>query len=227
LIMHWEDLTDLSPAALPHPGRHARSLVFGLVGFIVTVSSGGEAMDNIRSAIDALRGPAVEAAALETGVPSAPALHALIRRAWEHRQVARALGTFDADEALVGPVAAAVERESERAGVDPLLVVAVIAYENPGLDPDAVSPAGAMGIMQVMPHWKASFRTDCGDNLHSVSTNICFGVRILRLHIDDARGSMERGLLAYVGCVKDLACRQYPGLVLRRRVALAELALAK
>jgi soluble lytic murein transglycosylase-like protein len=225
LIMRWGDLTEWSPAATPSSARRTRSLAFGLVGFAVTVSSGGEAMDNVRSAIDAMRSPAVEAVAIATMVPSAPALHALIRRAWRHRQIAQALGTLEADAALTGSAAAAVERESERTGVDPLLVVAVIAYENPELDPGAVSPAGALGIMQVMPRWKASFRNDCGDDLLSVDTNICFGVRILQLHIDDAGGSMERGLLAYVGCVKDLACRRYPELVLRRRVALSELAL--
>lgn len=53
---------------------------------------------------------------------------------------------------LVYPVrhAEAIEEAAERHGVDPLLVCAVIQCES-GWDEDAVSPAGAVGLMQLMP----------------------------------------------------------------------------
>ena len=127
-----------------------------------------------------------------------------------------AFAEFGVSEARTAPVAAAVERQAARFGVDPLLVVAVISIENPDLNPTSVSSAGARGIMQVMPQWVRSFRERCGQDLTNVDTNICYGVNVLQLHIDDARGSVQRGLLAYVGCVKDVACRSYPEAVMRR-----------
>lgn len=53
---------------------------------------------------------------------------------------------------LLHPVrhAEAIEEACARHGVDPLLACAVIQCES-GWDEDAVSPAGAVGLMQVMP----------------------------------------------------------------------------
>ena len=130
---------------------------------------------------------------------------------------------FHMATSITAPVIEAVDRQAASVGVDPLLVVAIITYENPELAADAVSSAGAQGIMQVMPRWRTSFRSVCGDDLTVVETNVCFGVRILKLHIDDAHGSVERGLLSYVGCVRRPGCRRYPELVLGRRLRLAQL----
>jgi len=134
-----------------------------------------------------------------------------------HRQLVAAFATFGVDEARTAPVVTAVDRYARRFGIDPLLVAAVIAMENPDLNPQSVSPAGATGIMQVMPQWIRSFRSRCGgDDLTNVDTNVCFGVNVLQLHIDDAMGSVQQGLLGYVGCVNDTACRRYPDRVMRR-----------
>ena len=135
----------------------------------------------------------------------------------QHRQLVAAFDGFGVAADRTGPVVAAVEREARRFGIDPLLVAAVIAMENPDLNPSSVSSAGAVGIMQVMPQWGRSFRERCGGgDLTDVGTNVCFGVNVLQSHIDDAQGSVPRGLLAYVGCVKDVACRRYPEAVIRR-----------
>lgn len=141
----------------------------------------------------------------------------LAARFAQHRQLLAAFARFGVSEKRTAPVIAAVEREARRFGIDPLLVAAVIAHENPDLNPSSVSSAGALGIMQVMPQWMPSFRARCGgDDLTNVDINICYGVNVLQVHIDDARGSVPRGLLAYVGCVTDIPCRRYPDSVMRR-----------
>ncbi len=48
------------------------------------------------------------------------------------------------------PYQAAIEAAARRQGIDPLLVQAVIEIES-GFDPQATSPAGAQGLMQLMP----------------------------------------------------------------------------
>ena len=112
------------------------------------------------------------------------------------------------------PVAAAWCSTASSTGA--VLIVAIIAHENPDLNPDATSPAGALGIMQVMPQWLGAFRAECGADLHAVETNVCFGVRVLQEHVNDAGGSLTAGLRRYVGCSSTGACARYPGRVLKR-----------
>jgi soluble lytic murein transglycosylase-like protein len=223
--MDWDLSTDAiaSLGASATGPRWVRTLIFGIVGIIVTISSGPEAISNVWSGVEQAGASAPAPPAMV--VPTARELHAILEKALRRRQVAEALETLGVEAALTIPVVAAVERQAARIGMDPLLVVAVITFENPVLDPGAISPVGARGIMQVMPQWGPSFRASCGEDLGSVETNVCFGVRILQSHIDDAHGSLAAGLLGYVGCVKNLACRQYPELVLRRWRALSERAL--
>ena len=51
----------------------------------------------------------------------------------------------------VARIREAVLRSSERHGLDPLLVTAIIEVES-NFRPEARSPLGALGLMQVMPH---------------------------------------------------------------------------
>jgi len=210
--MYWDDETDRIGSLEPlGPGvRRVRNLAFGLAGIVVTVSSTRQVAPGEGLGEHAPRA-IVSATTAAVVVP-----RLLDRTARRHQQIALALGSLGADALLTAPVVAAVERQAKRLAIDPLLVVAVIAHENPDLDPTAVSPAGATGIMQVMPHWRASFSASCGDDLLTVETNICFGIRVLQSHLEDAHGSLERALLSYVGCIKDVACRSYPERVLSR-----------
>jgi soluble lytic murein transglycosylase-like protein len=131
----------------------------------------------------------------------------------------RALESGGAVHARAHRVARAIQRTTHGTDIDPWLVVAIIRYENGDLVRASKSAVGATGIMQVMPRWIASFGRICGSDLTHIETNICMGVRVLREHLSDARGSLSRGLLAFNGC-KSEACRTYPGLVIRRGAAL-------
>ena len=75
-----------------------------------------------------------------------------------------------------------VHYEAARAELEPELVLAVIEVES-NFDPYAVSVAGALGLMQVMPFWiKEIGRPD--DNLIRVETNLRYGCTILKFYLD-------------------------------------------
>ncbi len=83
-----------------------------------------------------------------------------------------------------------VNRAAADHGVDPLLVKSVIAAES-NFNPNAVSPKGAMGLMQLMP---ATARQLGVSNAFDVQQNIEAGVRYLRYL--KTRFSDERLVLA-------------------------------
>jgi soluble lytic murein transglycosylase-like protein len=68
---------------------------------------------------------------------------------------------------------------ARKAHVDPNLVHAVIAAES-GYNPTAVSRAGAIGLMQVMPTTAADYGVPSPDALFDPRTNVTVGTRHLR-----------------------------------------------
>lgn len=95
-------------------------------------------------------------------------------------------------------VATTVLTESTRAGVDPLLVVAIIHVES-SFNPRARSRAGALGLMQVRVrtfreqlHWPGARRADALDP----HTNVQAGVRYLG-RLLDMFGTTDLALMAY------------------------------
>jgi soluble lytic murein transglycosylase-like protein len=96
----------------------------------------------------------------------------------------------------------AAHREAVRHGLDPLLVVAVIAVES-SFNPVAQSSAGAKGLMQVIPRFHADKIVTAGDGaILDPLTNIAVGTRILKEYIRRA-GSEEEGLQLYNGSAGD------------------------
>ena len=81
----------------------------------------------------------------------------------------------------------------KRYGVEFALVKAVIKAES-AFDPSALSPAGARGLMQLMPATAAQHGV--GD-IHNPQSNIEGGVRHLRLLLDRFRGNVTLTLAAY------------------------------
>jgi len=103
-----------------------------------------------------------------------------------------------------------VHYEAKRAGLDPQLVLGVIQVES-NFRKYAVSRAGAMGYMQVMPFWvRLIGRSE--DNLFHLRTNLRFGCVILRHYLDQEKGDLYRALGRYNG---SLGRPGYPTLVVR------------
>ncbi len=69
---------------------------------------------------------------------------------------------------------------ARQTGLDPLLLRAVVEVES-AYDPGAVSPAGAMGLMQIMPSTAVKLGLD--DPFHPYK-NLYYGARYLRQLID-------------------------------------------
>lgn len=93
----------------------------------------------------------------------------------------------------------------------PQLVLAVIDVESK-FDPFAVSYAGAVGLMQVMPFWPTELGLTRKD-LIDVELNIRMGTAILAYYLERERGDYRRALGRYNG---SLGRREYPDLVLGR-----------
>jgi len=98
-------------------------------------------------------------------------------------------------------LAVAIVRESRANGLDPLLVLAVIHCES-SFDPFAVSPVGAMGLMQLMPDtgdWlmqRRGLELRRRNNLFDTELNVEIGSGYLSQLIRDF-GTIERALVAY------------------------------
>ena len=94
--------------------------------------------------------------------------------------------------------------EGARLGVDPLLIVAVIAVES-RFNPIAQSEGGAMGLMQVIPRYHADkFDATNRAAVLDPRTNIKLGASILKEYI--GRGGTEvAGLQLYNGALSDVS----------------------
>lgn len=102
-----------------------------------------------------------------------------------------------------------VHLEAKRVDLPPELILAVIEVES-NFDRYAVSVAGALGLMQIMPFWLNEIgRPD--DNLLHTDTNLRYGCTILRFYYDKENGDLRRALGRYNG---SLGKRKYPNKVI-------------
>ena len=94
--------------------------------------------------------------------------------------------------------------------IPPDLVLALIEVES-RFDPWAVSPAGAVGLMQVMPFWPRELGV--ANQLVRVEPNIRIGCEILRYYLRAEKLNWARALARYNGSPGRSA---YPALVMQR-----------
>lgn len=104
----------------------------------------------------------------------------------------------------------AVRYESQRAGLDPHLVLGLIQVES-NFRRYAISSAGARGYMQVMPFWSSLIGDGDPARLFQMRTNLRYGCTILRHYLDIERGNLFRALGRYNG---SLGRAKYPDKVL-------------
>lgn len=99
-----------------------------------------------------------------------------------------------------------VEAASKEFDVDVCLIYGVIRTES-GFDPNAVSQAGAIGLMQIMPEtftWLQNYRTDFmpdklldSEELYKPNVNIEYGTYMLRYLLDHYNGETALVICAY------------------------------
>ena len=102
-----------------------------------------------------------------------------------------------------------VHYEAARVELPPELILAVIEVES-NFDRYAISVAGALGLMQVMPFWRDEIGRP-NDNLIRIDTNLRYGCTILRFYLDKENGDLRRALGRYNG---SLGKRKYPNKVI-------------
>jgi soluble lytic murein transglycosylase-like protein len=100
--------------------------------------------------------------------------------------------------------------ESQRAGLEPSLVLGLIQVES-GFRKFAISSAGARGFMQVMPFWTRVLAEGDARVLFQAQTNLRFGCVILRHYLNVENGNLTLALGRYNGSRGQM---QYPNAVL-------------
>ncbi|SES33727.1 Transglycosylase SLT domain-containing protein [Vreelandella subterranea] len=103
-----------------------------------------------------------------------------------------------------------VYQEASLARLPPELVLALIQVES-GFDTQAVSSAGAVGLMQIMPFWIEELGLPM-DDLTNPTRNLRYGCTILAHYLAVEQGDFTRALARYNG---SLGKTWYPERVLR------------
>lgn len=102
-----------------------------------------------------------------------------------------------------------IYREAQLARLPPALVLALIEVES-AFRPRAISPAGAVGLMQIMPFWIDELGL-AADDLKAPARNLRYGCTILAHYLTVENGDFTRALARYNG---SLGKTRYPEHVL-------------
>lgn len=104
---------------------------------------------------------------------------------WSRAAPARPLRAPTSLRAKIEAAAAATDLDAD--------FLEAVARTESGLDPAAISPAGAIGVMQLMPATAAALGVDP----HDARQNILGGARYLRAQLDRFDGRIDLALAAY------------------------------
>jgi soluble lytic murein transglycosylase-like protein len=199
--------------------HHARGVVAALlaVGLAALVSASAarnETLPAVAFLPAAAARPAEDPAAAESrrpGVAAEPDIEAVAGTVARRYRISQ-----EATRELVGEAYG----EGRRIGLDPLLIIAVMAIES-RFNPIAQSDGGAIGLMQVIPRYHADqVETGRGGSVLDPRTNIGLGARVLKDCI--RRGGTEAaGLQLYNGAAGDPSSG-YANKVLGERQRLQE-----
>jgi soluble lytic murein transglycosylase-like protein len=124
-------------------------------------------------------------------------------------RLARLVPTHEARVEILDQVYCEAKRDPSLQ-LPPDLVLALIEVES-RFDRWAVSPAGAVGLMQVMPFWPRQLGVQ--NQLVRVAPNIRMGCEILRYYLRAENRNWSRALARYNGSV---GRNTYPALVMQR-----------
>lgn len=134
-------------------------------------------------------------------VPAEPAVPSAVPSVAQAGAASHLLSLFDVSP-IYKKLGIHLQEASSTHGVDYALLQALIATES-GFDPVAVSPKGAVGLMQLMPATARQYGV-AGDSKNPVEkkltdprTNIKAGTRYLRYLLDLFPGQLELALAAY------------------------------
>ena len=134
--------------------------------------------------------------------------------------------------ARIAKLSRLITEASNRAGVDPFLTAAIAVRES-GLNPLAVSPVGARGVVQLNPKYRGktvpfvyneSYREQCGRRPGACQREVLdAGLGLYQWAVTRCGGSVEKGLAWYNSgrCDKK---NGYAASVLRERRRLLRLA---
>jgi soluble lytic murein transglycosylase-like protein len=122
----------------------------------------------------------------------------------------------------VEPMVVAAHRAAKQVGLDPLLLLAVVAVES-SFNPVAESVAGAKGLMQIIPKWHRARLAAVGgeDAVFDPVSNIMVGAHILQEYVRRT-GTLEAGLQFYNGAMQDESA-SYARKVMAERARLAHI----
>lgn len=109
-------------------------------------------------------------------------------------QGSKALGTYSAKRSeAVGEIADLVRQSAHKYGVDPTLAEAVAKAES-NFSPKAVSEAGAVGVMQLMPETAAALGVT---DPYNARQNVEGGVKYIKQLLNAFDGDVTKAVAAY------------------------------
>jgi soluble lytic murein transglycosylase-like protein len=191
-------------------GVFAMVFILGRAIYLPTLAlSRADAPQTVFGAIQPAPGALAEADELLANTPAWKGVAAYLARRYKIANEASRDLIVQANEA------------GQQAGVDPLLVLAVVAVES-RFNPYAESEFGAKGLMQVIPKYHLDKFEGIGPGqsfLHP-ATNLRVGAAILKEYIRRS-GSVQNGLQWYAGAQDD-ASNQYSTKVLAERARLEQ-----